>query len=168
MIIEFEINGARVIVSGENLSVSLTEQDGQSRKVLPAHAEPVDGVTLKEYLRVSRITQEEFADQVGAHVITVNRWITGNRRPSWSSVRKITQATGGVVTAASWLPSADDMCPTADDIKAYRSAQKLSQHNFAERIGVTQATVSRWETGQERPHGSAAVLLHKMMEATNS
>lgn len=28
MIIEFEINGARVIVSGENLSVSLTESDG--------------------------------------------------------------------------------------------------------------------------------------------
>jgi DNA-binding transcriptional regulator YiaG len=102
MIIEFEINGARVIVSGENLSVSVTE-DGKAR-----------GVTAK--LAVAKVVNET-----------------------------------------------DDHAPSADQIRDYRKSLGMRQHQFCKLLGVTQATVSRWETGDERPRGSAAVLLHKLL-----
>lgn len=97
MIIEFEINGARVIVSGENLSVNITQD-----------CEPVAAAGLSETSRV-------------------------------------------------------DFAPKAEDIRALRKAMGLRQHQFCKLLGVTQATISRWETGEERPRGSAAVLLHKML-----
>lgn len=37
---------------------------------------------------------------------------------------------------------------SADDLKAARTALGLTQRALAERLGVPQATVSRWETGQ--------------------
>lgn len=39
---------------------------------------------------------------------------------------------------------------TPDDIRAWREARGLSQKDLAEALGVRQATVSRWESG-DRP-----------------
>lgn len=38
-----------------------------------------------------------------------------------------------------------------DRIKALRVAHKLSQEEFALRLGIKQATVSRWESGASQP-----------------
>lgn len=46
------------------------------------------------------------------------------------------------------------------DIKAIRG--DLSQSQFAELLGVEQATVSRWETGKSNPSGPALVLLRQI------
>lgn len=37
-----------------------------------------------------------------------------------------------------------------------------TQMEFAERIGVNQGTISRWESGQEEPRGPALVLINRM------
>ncbi len=49
-----------------------------------------------------------------------------------------------------------------DAIRTARNLKKLSQTEAAEAIGVTQMTVSRWETGQTVPN---ALNLIKMSEA---
>jgi len=46
------------------------------------------------------------------------------------------------------------------DVKQIRGG--LSQAQFAELLGVRQATVSRWETGESVPSGPALVLLHQI------
>ena len=46
-----------------------------------------------------------------------------------------------------------------DNIKKYRGTMK--QTDFAEQLGVTSVTVSRWETGQNVPNGE---MLQKMAQ----
>lgn len=162
MIIELEINGARVLISGDNLSVSVTGEDGKPRQIKSS------GVPLRDYLEVSRITQAEFAESIGIHPVSCNRLVNGNRRPSWDLVAKIAEATGGIVTAESWIPAASDDCPDGDSIKEYRKSIGVTQHQFAELLGVTQATISRWECGAEQPRGAAAVLLYKMLSEASA
>lgn len=48
---------------------------------------------------------------------------------------------------------------TADQIKALREREDVSQTVFARYLGVTKDSVSQWERGQKRPAGSALKLL---------
>jgi len=65
--------------------------------------------------------------------------------------------TGGVITrealtakAASRVP---DVLPTIRRRSAIREAAGLHQDDLAEVLGVSQATVSRWESGLREPAG---------------
>lgn len=40
----------------------------------------------------------------------------------------------------------------SEDIKRVRRKEFLTQENFAKEIGVSFATVNRWETGKARPN----------------
>lgn len=96
MIIELEINGARVIISGDNLTVNLTEDDQRPKAV---HTNVADSV------------------------------------------------------------------PTPVQIIALRRSMGFNQTHFAGLVGVTQASVCRWERGHERPGGSATLLLLALMKS---
>lgn len=48
---------------------------------------------------------------------------------------------------------------SADEIRAIREANRLSQPVFAKYMNVGPSTVSQWEQGKKRPSGSAARLL---------
>lgn len=45
------------------------------------------------------------------------------------------------------------------EIKSLRDRLRLNQTEFAERLGVSQATVSMWENGERKPTGSALKLM---------
>lgn len=45
------------------------------------------------------------------------------------------------------------------NLKNWRTARQLEQSDLAERIGVTQATVSRWEGGKLEPRRHHKVAL---------
>jgi transcriptional regulator with XRE-family HTH domain len=51
--------------------------------------------------------------------------------------------------------------PFADRVKEIRQAAKLKQAAFAERLGVDQSTVSRWEGDKQEPDKEALVALSK-------
>lgn len=55
---------------------------------------------LSDYLAQEKLTQAQFAEMVGAHPITVNKWATGNAMPRRAQVAKIRDVTAGRVTAA--------------------------------------------------------------------
>lgn len=84
MIIELEINGARVIISGDNLTVNMTQED---------------------------------------------------------------RAKGAVVARR----TSDLSMPSPEDIKELREKLGYRQAAFARLFRISQATVSRWETGVEKP-----------------
>ena len=57
---------------------------------------------------------------------------------------------------------------SGDEVRAIRSRLKLTQHELAQRVGVTRNTVTRWELGLMRIRQSAAILLKRLeKEKTN-
>lgn len=90
MIIELEVNGARVIISGENLTVNVTEDR-------PAHREAA-GHKLCDYLGAHGIKPTEFARTVGVPASTITRIIRRERGVGSDLFRKINRAAGGVFT----------------------------------------------------------------------
>ncbi len=61
---------------------------------------------LSDYLQREKMTQAQFAELVGAHPITVNKWATGNAMPRRALVARITEVTNGEVTPADLFPGA--------------------------------------------------------------
>ena len=53
-----------------------------------------------------------------------------------------------------------------DRITALREADGLTQAQLAERVGVSQATVSQWEGGTRVPSGEAVVALARVFDTS--
>lgn len=53
---------------------------------------------------------------------------------------------------------------TADEIRALRARLGLTQVEFAHALGVTPATVSRWENGTAAPSKLALAMLRRKAE----
>ena len=49
-----------------------------------------------------------------------------------------------------------------DDVRRLRRALGLTQEEMARKIGVTHATVNRWENGVHSPRGMALKALERM------
>lgn len=60
-------------------------------------------MTLGDYLKKHKISVTAFAAQIGVDPDSVYRYRDGTRRPKWSVMPKIVEATGGKVTADSFL-----------------------------------------------------------------
>ncbi|WP_322884222.1 helix-turn-helix domain-containing protein [Sinorhizobium medicae] len=105
MIIELEINGARVIVSGENLSVSVTQDDKPVHHVV----RPIEtissndfptGAQIKSLRKAMRKSQASFAKLLGVRQATICRWEREYERPSGpSAILLISMIKSGEVPA---------------------------------------------------------------------
>lgn len=63
-------------------------------------------IALEKYLSKHRLTQQQFADQIGGDQSRVSRMLAGKANPSLSLLNKISQVTGGKVTANDFLQPA--------------------------------------------------------------
>jgi len=88
MIIEFEINGARVIVSGDNIAVSISDTREPQRR------EPGPPTPLKKWRAAAQLSAEEAARQVRVSLPTWSRWETGSRRVPAERVNDVVRVTG--------------------------------------------------------------------------
>lgn len=50
----------------------------------------------------------------------------------------------------------------ADEIKALRKRLGLTQDLFAQRLGTTQPTIAKWETGVSKPVGVAVMAMRQL------
>lgn len=51
---------------------------------------------------------------------------------------------------------------TGNELLTLRKQLELSQQSLAEKIGVDQGTVSKWESGKQSPSGPALKLLRQL------
>ena len=56
-------------------------------------------------------------------------------------------------------------CPSAHQIKALRRQHQLTQDALAHRLGVSFATVNRWERGRSRPRALVVLALRALAQA---
>jgi putative transcriptional regulator len=69
------------------------------------------------------------------------------------------RALTGEVTTAPALPATNGAPPDAAYARGIRARSKLTQAEFAARIGVPIETVRNWEQGKRSPRGPARALL---------
>lgn len=62
---------------------------------------------------------------------------------------------------------ADALGPWPKFVSAYRKHHRLTQGDLADRLGVTQQTVSRWEAGKQDPDPNSMVALRSVLGATH-
>jgi transcriptional regulator with XRE-family HTH domain len=60
-------------------------------------------------------------------------------------------------------PTLDDTARFGDKLRQWRRMAEIKQQRLADILGVTQATVSRWEKGMQQPAPLQYRLLHDMM-----
>jgi DNA-binding XRE family transcriptional regulator len=69
--------------------------DWMSRKHMPKKAEPTGfGQRLKELREAAGLTQQELAEKVGFHKLSIAKLEQGIREPTWSSVKALGEALG--------------------------------------------------------------------------
>ncbi len=61
---------------------------------------------LDDYLTTHNLTDNAFANIIGRSQPTVNRLRRDQTKPDWETVRRITEATKGRVTANDFIPPA--------------------------------------------------------------
>jgi transcriptional regulator with XRE-family HTH domain len=60
-------------------------------------------MTLHDFLQSTGQTPSAFAARLSVAPSTVSRWLSGDRRPSLSVMVRISEITGGAVTAADFM-----------------------------------------------------------------
>lgn len=79
---------------------------------MPKKAEPTGfGLKLKELREAAGLSQQELADRIGFHKLSVAKIEQGIREPTWSSVKAISEALG-VSCEAFNQPAATDSKPS--------------------------------------------------------
>jgi DNA-binding transcriptional regulator YdaS (Cro superfamily) len=63
---------------------------------------------LATYLAETGISQKAFASSIGVDPSVVSRFVKGTAKPGMPVAFKIEDATGGAVSARSWLPPSED------------------------------------------------------------
>lgn len=63
----------------------------------------VSGMTLRQYLALTGLTQQQFAMQIGASQGAVSRYVIGLRMPRREHLRRIIEVTDGAVTPTDFV-----------------------------------------------------------------
>ncbi len=99
---------------------------------------------------------KELARAVDVHPTTVYHWEKGQALPSFSVLPRLAEALH--VSGTELIYPSDNGEPIAklservvQEIKCLRLSRKITQEEFAEKVGVTWITVARWETGKVAP-----------------
>lgn len=146
---------------------------------------PEDGPDLGEALRRLRLARglslDEAAARGGTSRSALFTWEAGSRRPRGPALVQLLDAYGadsrtkarllylaepqqGRIALADSLLGAP--VASGDVLRAMRKRRGMSQEELARRAGVTQATVSRWESGHDAPSAQTVHALGFALGAT--
>jgi transcriptional regulator with XRE-family HTH domain len=118
--------------------------------------------TQRQALRLSRAA---VAEAVGVTANTVAAWELGYRVPGSTQLRGLADLLHvDMVTLAAALPHRNATTKLGELILARQRELGLRSTDVAERVGTTEATVSRWVHGHSRPASGNLRRLAKVLE----
>jgi DNA-binding transcriptional regulator YiaG len=126
----------------------------------PSHY-PIEINTLGDHIRARRLDlrllQEQVADQIGVHEMTITSWEGNATVPEVRYMPAIIQFLGyNPLPAASSLP---------ERLVTARKTFGLSQRKMAAKLGVDPATLMGWEAGRHQPTGKSNELIGKVLKS---
>ena len=99
---------------------------------------------LREQKETAGLTWEEVAKQIGVQHVTMASWVSGVGSPSKKNLRKLK------AVLARGLKSKEKRVKS-QWVWEQRMKKGLSQEQLAKRVGVSAATILRWERGYTQP-----------------
>jgi transcriptional regulator with XRE-family HTH domain len=112
-----------------------------------------------------RLTRAAVAEQLGVVQNTVVSWELGYRVPGPSHVRRLAQVLQIEHAAlVAVLPRKNPTTALGDLILARKRALGLRSADVAQRVGATEATISRWVHGHNRPARTSLYRLAAALE----
>jgi DNA-binding transcriptional regulator YdaS (Cro superfamily) len=72
-------------------------------------------MTLAEFIESKSMTVTALAAAMDRPISTVHGWVKGRRKPDWADIPAIERVTGGLVTAADFVPH-DGPAPRAEPL----------------------------------------------------
>lgn len=101
------------------------------------------------------LRQLDVARQLGTKLSTLGSWEKGSRHPTDQYLPAIIRFLG-----YDPLPTPSGI---GDQLRAWRRRQGLSGKAAAERLGVDEGTLSRWERGIWKPKGPRRRLVEELL-----
>lgn len=89
---------------------------------------------LKEWREAQGLDEQEAAEILGVHVVTVRNWERAENKPSFMKIKKVCEALG---------------CKSEE--------AGLSQQDLSEKIGYHVNTINFWESGKFNPSNFALI-----------
>ncbi|MGC9983433.1 MAG: helix-turn-helix domain-containing protein [Polyangia bacterium] len=134
----------------------------------------LDGDLIRTVRESCSLSQAELAQQLGVVPGTVSAWETGRAHPRGAVKRKVRNWLGRVEhgdandrdddkTAAHVSNSSANEAGFAESIRRGRIKNAWSQKELAEKLGVTQGTISNWENGKGSPDRSQKNRLQEVL-----
>lgn len=137
------------------------------------------GANILATRQAKRLTQAGLAQRIGVTAPVISQWEHGSRQPSAKTIRKLARAldvTVAALTGAMPEPAAAPSAATApppervpvgadlpDNLSArlrwLRQRRALSRTALGKAVGVSGATLSRWEEGSTKPSIDQLLLI---------
>jgi transcriptional regulator with XRE-family HTH domain len=112
-----------------------------------------------------RLTRTAVAEGIGVTPNTIAAWELGYRVPGSTQLRRLADLLQvDMVTLAAALPHRNATTKLGELILARQRELGLRSTDVAERVGTTEATVSRWVHGHSRPASGNLRRLAKVLE----
>lgn len=102
------------------------------------------GIKVKQLLEAKNITQKELAERANTTNATISRYVNGEREPKIDVASDIARA---LDVSVDYLLG----YPVKNRIRELREAAQKQQKDLSADIGVSQPTISEWESGRKEP-----------------
>tara|TARA_Y100000589_G_scaffold191634_1_gene181527 strand:- start:2042 stop:3235 length:1194 start_codon:yes stop_codon:yes gene_type:complete len=123
-------------------------------------------MNLREFLKLQKISQKEFAKHLGISPISLTRYLYSKRFPEKKILEKIHKLTDGIVTANDFLSKSSDNDLLSRDDKTYIS-ELLSNIRNCSRVHLAKC-ITMIESSLEKDKSKTEFLLQKLKPRDNS
>ena len=108
---------------------------------------------LKEWREAQNLNEQEAAEILGVHVVTVKNWERAENKPSFMKIQKVCEVLG--LKSEEIFPKEAKTFP--EILRKKREEAGLSQQDLSEKIGYHVNTINFWERGQFNPSNFALI-----------